>query len=107
MTIVNGDRSLHQSLSLSLCLQVRLIAGPLPVPLPKEYGGLMQLETSTRGPIVLGCIVPERPVHNPEMLELVVSGNGAPRVRRARLGYPSEARLLASPKMQRLLSACR
>lgn len=88
-------------------LQVRLIAGPLPVPLPREYGGLMQLESSTRGPIVLGCIVPERPVHNPEMLELVVTGSGAPRVRRARLGYPSEARLLASPKMQRLLSACR
>ena len=87
--------------------QVRLVAGPLPIPLPREYGGLMQLETSTRGSIVLGCIVPERPVHNPEMLELVVSGNGAPRVRRARLGYPSEARLLTSPKMQRLLSACR
>ncbi|EZA59291.1 hypothetical protein X777_15935 [Ooceraea biroi] len=96
----------HHLAKRQLPLRVRLIAGPLPVPLPKEYGGLMQLETSTRGPIVLGCIVPERPVHNPEMLELVVSGNGAPRVRRARLGYPSEARLLASPKMQRLLSAC-
>ncbi|XP_033332798.1 uncharacterized protein LOC117224167 [Megalopta genalis] len=89
-----------------LPLRVRLIAGPLPIPLPREYGGLMELESSTRGPIVLGCIVPERPVHNPEMLELVVTGSGAPRVRRARLGYPSEARLLASPKMQRLLSAC-
>ncbi|KAL0128773.1 hypothetical protein PUN28_003875 [Cardiocondyla obscurior] len=96
----------HHLAKRQLPLKVRLIAGPLPVPLPKEYGGLMQLETSTRGPIVLGCVVPERPVHNPEMLELVVSGNGAPRVRRARLGYPSEARLLASPKMQRLLSAC-
>ncbi|XP_029659358.1 LOW QUALITY PROTEIN: uncharacterized protein LOC115233198, partial [Formica exsecta] len=89
-----------------LPLKVRLIAGPLPVPLPKEYGGLMQLKTSTQGPIVLGCVVPERPVHNPEMLELVASGNGAPRVRRAKLGYPSEVRLLASPKIQRLLSAC-
>lgn len=87
-------------------LQVRLVAGPLPVPLPREYAGLMQLETATRGSIVLGCIVPERPVHDPEMLELVVSGPGAPRVRRARLGYPSEARLLASPKLQRLLAAC-
>ncbi|XP_023289121.1 uncharacterized protein LOC105701895 [Orussus abietinus] len=96
----------HHLAKRPLPLRVKLIAGPLPVPLPREYGGLMQLETSTRGPIVLGCIVPERPVHNPEMLELVVSGNGAPRVRRARLGYPSEARLLASPKMQRLLSAC-
>ncbi|XP_017790373.1 PREDICTED: uncharacterized protein LOC108572627 [Habropoda laboriosa] len=96
----------HHLAKRPLPLRVRLIAGPLPVPLPKEYGGLMQLESSTRGPIVLGCIVPERPVHNPEMLELVVTGNGAPRVRRARLGYPSEARLLASPKMQRLLSAC-
>ncbi|CAL1689047.1 unnamed protein product [Lasius platythorax] len=96
----------HHLAKRQLPLRVRLIAGPLPVPLPKEYGGLMQLETSTRGPIVLGCVVPERPVHNPEMLELVVSGNGAPRVRRARLGYPSEARLLASPKIQRLLSAC-
>ncbi|KAK9293561.1 hypothetical protein QLX08_011532 [Tetragonisca angustula] len=97
----------HHLAKRPLPLRVRLIAGPLPVPLPREYGGLMQLESSTRGPIVLGCIVPERPVHNPEMLELVVTGNGAPRVRRARLGYPSEARLLASPKMQRLLSACR
>ncbi|KAI4477285.1 hypothetical protein M0804_012875 [Polistes exclamans] len=96
----------HHLARRPLPLRVRLIAGPLPVPLPREYGGLMQLESSTRGPIVLGCIVPERPVHNPEMLELVVSGNGAPRVRRARLGYPSEARLLASPKMQRLLAAC-
>ncbi|KAG7204555.1 hypothetical protein KM043_004979 [Ampulex compressa] len=96
----------HHLAKRPLPLRVRLIAGPLPVPLPREYGGLMQLESSTRGPIVLGCIVPERPVHNPEMLELVVAGNGAPRVRRARLGYPSEARLLASPKMQRLLSAC-
>ncbi|CAL7938625.1 unnamed protein product [Xylocopa violacea] len=96
----------HHLVKRPLPLRVRLIAGPLPVPLPREYGGLMQLESSTRGPIVLGCIVPERPVHNPEMLELVVTGNGAPRVRRARLGYPSEARLLASPKMQRLLSAC-
>ncbi|XP_043588473.1 uncharacterized protein LOC122570349 [Bombus pyrosoma] len=96
----------HHLARRPLPLRVRLIAGPLPVPLPREYGGLMQLESSTRGPIVLGCIVPERPVHNPEMLELVVTGNGAPRVRRARLGYPSEARLLASPKMQRLLSAC-
>lgn len=96
----------HHLAKRPLPLRVRLIAGPLPVPLPREYGGLMQLESSTRGPIVLGCIVPERPVHNPEMLELVVTGNGAPRVRRARLGYPSEARLLASPKMQRLLSAC-
>ncbi|XP_025156435.1 uncharacterized protein LOC105186237 [Harpegnathos saltator] len=104
-----GDAMLykvHHLAKRQLPLRVRLIAGPLPVPLPKEYGGLMQLETSTRGPIVLGCIVPERPVHNPEMLELVVCGNGAPRVRRARLGYPSEARLLASPKMQRLLAAC-
>ena len=98
---------LNYIFKVSVRFQVRLIAGPLPVPLPREYGGLMQLESSTRGPIVLGCIVPERPVHNPEMLELVVTGNGAPRVRRARLGYPSEARLLASPKMQRLLSACR
>ncbi|XP_076625221.1 uncharacterized protein LOC143343831 [Colletes latitarsis] len=96
----------HHLAKRPLPLRVRLIAGPLPVPLPREYGGLMQLESSTRGPIVLGCIVPERPVHNPEMLELVVTGSGAPRVRRARLGYPSEARLLASPKMQRLLSAC-
>ncbi|KAK0181216.1 hypothetical protein PV327_003518 [Microctonus hyperodae] len=96
----------HHLAKRALPLRVRLVAGPLPVPLPREYGGLMQLETSTRGSIVLGCIVPERPVHNPEMLELVVAGNGAPRVRRARLGYPSEARLLTSPKMQRLLSAC-
>ncbi|KZC07675.1 PREDICTED: uncharacterized protein LOC107186006 [Dufourea novaeangliae] len=96
----------HHLAKRQLPLRVRLIAGPLPVPLPREYGGLMQLESSTRGPIVLGCIVPERPVHNPEMLELVVTGSGAPRVKRARLGYPSEARLLASPKMQRLLSAC-
>lgn len=96
----------HHLVSRQLPLRVRLIAGPLPVPLPREYGGLMQLESSTRGPIVLGCIVPERPVYNPEMLELMVTGNGAPRVRRARLGYPSEARLLASPKMQGLLTAC-
>ncbi|XP_033212441.1 uncharacterized protein LOC117170029 [Belonocnema kinseyi] len=96
----------HHLVKRQLPLRVRLIAGPLPVPLPREYGGLMQLETSTRGAIVLGCIVPERPVYNPEMLELMVTGSGAPRVRRARLGYPSEARLLASPKMQGLLSAC-
>ncbi|XP_015126986.1 uncharacterized protein LOC107048357 isoform X1 [Diachasma alloeum] len=96
----------HHLVKRALPLRVRLVAGPLPVPLPREYGGLMQLETSTRGSIVLGCIVPERPVHNPEMLELVASGNGAPRVRRATLGYPSEARLLTSPKMQRLLAAC-
>ncbi|XP_034940552.1 uncharacterized protein [Chelonus insularis] len=96
----------HHLAKRALPLRVRLVAGPLPVPLPREYGGLMQLESSTRGSIVLGCVVPERPVHNPEMLELVVSGNGAPRVRRARLGYPSEARLLTSPKMQRLLTAC-
>ncbi|XP_053982460.1 uncharacterized protein LOC128878352 [Hylaeus volcanicus] len=73
----------------------------------------MQLEGATRGPIVLGCavpLVPERPVPNstvPELLELVATGTTAPRVKRARLGCPSEARLLASPKMQRLLSACR
>ncbi|KAH0539948.1 hypothetical protein KQX54_010212 [Cotesia glomerata] len=96
----------HHLAKRALPLRVRLIAGPLPIPLPREYGGLMQLEASTKGSIVLGCIVPERPVPNPEMLELVVSGNGAPRVRRAQLGYPSEARLLTSPKMQRLLSAC-
>ncbi|XP_014207811.1 uncharacterized protein LOC106638931 isoform X2 [Copidosoma floridanum] len=96
----------HQLARRQLPLRVRLIAGPLPVPLPREYGGLMQLELSTRGPIVLGCLVPETPVYNPEMLELLVAGSGAPRVRRARLGYPSEARLLASPKMQRLLTAC-
>ncbi|XP_012266137.3 uncharacterized protein LOC105691902 [Athalia rosae] len=96
----------HHLAKRDLPLKVRLVAGPLPVPLPREYAGLMQLETATRGSIVLGCIVPERPVHDPEMLELVVSGPGAPRVRRARLGYPSEARLLASPKLQRLLAAC-
>lgn len=93
--------------------QVRLVAGPLPVPLPRDYTGLMQLEEATRGPIVLGCAVPlmpERPVPGstvPELLELVATGPTAPRVKRARLGCPSEARLLASPKMQRLLSACR
>ncbi|CAG5100500.1 Protein of unknown function [Cotesia congregata] len=96
----------HHLAKRALPLRVRLIAGPLPILLPREYGGLMQLEASTKGSIVLGCIVPERPVPNPEMLELVVSGIGAPRVRRAQLGYPSEARLLTSPKMQRLLSAC-
>ena len=93
--------------------QVRLVAGPLPVPLPRDYSGLMQLENATRGPIVLGCAVPlmpERPLPNttvPELQELVAIGPTAPRVKRARLGCPSEARLLASPKMQRLLSACR
>ncbi|XP_046738045.1 uncharacterized protein LOC124406620 isoform X1 [Diprion similis] len=96
----------HQLAKRDLPLKVRLVAGPLPVPLPREYAGLMQLQTATRGSIVLGCLVPERPVHDPEMLELMVSEPGAPRVRRARLGYPSEARLLASPKMQRLLTAC-
>ncbi|XP_076230974.1 uncharacterized protein LOC143177082 isoform X2 [Calliopsis andreniformis] len=96
----------HHLAKRQLPLRVRLIAGPLPIPLPREFGGLMQLESSTRGPIVLGCIVPEKPVHSLEMLELVVTGNGAPRVTRARLGYPSETRLLASPKMQRLLSIC-
>lgn len=94
-------------------LQVRLVAGPLPIPLPRDYTGLMQLEEATRGPIVLGCAVPlmpERPLPGstiPELLELVATGPTAPRVKRARLGCPSEARLLASPKMQRLLSACR
>lgn len=94
-------------------LQVRLVAGPLPIPLPRDYCGLMQLEGATRGPIVLGCAVPlmpERPLPSstvPELLELVATGPTAPRVKRARLGCPSEARLLASPKMQRLLSACR
>lgn len=94
-------------------LQVRLVAGPLPIPLPRDYSGLMQLENANRGPIVLGCAVPlmpERPLPNstvPELLELVATGPTAPRVKRARLGCPSEARLLASPKMQRLLSACR
>lgn len=62
---------------------------------------------------MLGCAVPllpERPLPSPtvpELLELVATGPGAPRVKRARLGCPSETRLLASPKMQRLLTACR
>ncbi|KAL0128761.1 hypothetical protein PUN28_003865 [Cardiocondyla obscurior] len=103
----------HQLARRDLPLRVRLVAGPLPVPLPRDYSGLMQLENATRGPIVLGCAVPlmpERPLPNttvPELLELVAIGPTAPRVKRARLGCPSEARLLASPKMQRLLSACR
>ncbi|XP_076761728.1 uncharacterized protein LOC143429817 [Xylocopa sonorina] len=103
----------HQLARRDLPLRVRLVAGPLPIPLPRDYSGLMQLEGATRGPIVLGCAVPllpERPLPNstvPELLELVATGPTAPRVKRARLGCPSEARLLASPKMQRLLSACR
>ncbi|KAK0177839.1 hypothetical protein PV328_001848 [Microctonus aethiopoides] len=103
----------HQLARRDLPLRVRLVAGPLPIPLPRDYSGLMQLESATRGPIVLGCavpLVPERPLPGntvPELLELVATGPGAPRVKRARLGCPSEARLLASPKMQRLLSACR
>ena len=103
----------HQLARRDLPLRVRLVAGPLPIPLPRDYSGLMQLEGATRGPIVLGCAVPlmpERPVPNstvPELLELVATGPTAPRVKRARLGCPSEARLLASQKMQRLLSACR
>ncbi|XP_033218873.1 uncharacterized protein LOC117174160 [Belonocnema kinseyi] len=103
----------HQLAKRDLPLRVRLVAGPLPVPLPRDYSGLMQLETATKGPIVLGCavpLVPERPNPNstiPELLELVATGPTAPRVKRARLGCPSEARLLSSPKMQRLLSACR
>ncbi|XP_011305137.1 uncharacterized protein [Fopius arisanus] len=103
----------HQLARRDLPLRVRLVAGPLPVPLPRDYTGLMQLECATRGPIVLGCAVPllpERPLPSatvPELLELVATGPGAPRVKRARLGCPSETRLLASPKMQRLLSACR
>ncbi|XP_043277592.1 uncharacterized protein [Venturia canescens] len=103
----------HQLARRDLPIRVRLVAGPLPIPLPRDYSGLMQLEGATRGPIVLGCAVPlmpERPLPNatvPELLELVATGPGAPRVKRARLGCPSEARLLASPKMQRLLSACR
>ncbi|KAL6258508.1 hypothetical protein P5V15_010465 [Pogonomyrmex californicus] len=103
----------HQLARRDLPLRVRLVAGPLPIPLPRDYSGLMQLENATRGPIVLGCAVPlmpERPLPNttvPELLELVATGPTAPRVKRARLGCPSEARLLASPKMQRLLSACR
>ncbi|XP_023289696.1 uncharacterized protein LOC105701901 [Orussus abietinus] len=103
----------HQLARRDLPLRVRLVAGPLPIPLPRDYSGLMQLEGATRGPIVLGCAVPlmpERPIPNPaipELLELVATGPTAPRVKRARLGCPSEARLLASPKMQRLLSACR
>lgn len=103
----------HQLARRDLPLKVRLVAGPLPIPLPRDYTGLMQLEEATRGPIVLGCAVPllpERPLPGstiPELLELVATGPTAPRVKRARLGCPSEARLLASPKMQRLLSACR
>ncbi|XP_017893360.1 uncharacterized protein LOC108632945 [Ceratina calcarata] len=103
----------HQLARRDLPLRVRLVAGPLPIPLPRDYSGLMQLECATRGAIVLGCAVPlmpERPLPNsavPELLELVATGPTAPRVKRARLGCPSEARLLASPKMQRLLSACR
>ncbi|XP_078036665.1 uncharacterized protein LOC144469854 [Augochlora pura] len=103
----------HQLARRDLPLRVRLVAGPLPIPLPRDYSGLMQLEAATRGPIVLGCavpLIPERPLPNstvPELLELVATGPTAPRVKRARLGCPSEARLLASPKMQRLLSACR
>ncbi|KAF3423776.1 hypothetical protein E2986_12394 [Frieseomelitta varia] len=103
----------HQLARRDLPLRVRLVAGPLPIPLPRDYSGLMQLEGATRGPIVLGCAVPlmpERPLPSstvPELLELVATGPTAPRVKRARLGCPSEARLLASPKMQRLLSACR
>ncbi|XP_029666557.1 uncharacterized protein LOC115237567 [Formica exsecta] len=103
----------HQLARRDLPLRVRLVAGPLPIPLPRDYSGLMQLENANRGPIVLGCAVPlmpERPLPNstvPELLELVATGPTAPRVKRARLGCPSEARLLASPKMQRLLSACR
>ncbi|KAI4503645.1 hypothetical protein M0802_001048 [Mischocyttarus mexicanus] len=103
----------HQLARRDLPIRVRLVAGPLPIPLPRDYSGLMQLEGATKGPIVLGCAVPlmpERPLPNttvPELLELVATGPTAPRVKRARLGCPSEARLLASPKMQRLLSACR
>ncbi|XP_046610261.1 uncharacterized protein LOC124300339 [Neodiprion virginianus] len=103
----------HQLARRDLPLKVRLVAGPLPIPLPRDYTGLMQLEETTRGPIVLGCAVPllpERPLPGstiPELLELLATGPTAPRVKRARLGCPSEARLLASPKMQRLLSACR
>ncbi|XP_034940656.1 uncharacterized protein [Chelonus insularis] len=103
----------HQLAKRDLPLRVRLVAGPLPIPLPRDYNGLMQLEHATKGPIVLGCavpLIPERPLPGtavPELLELVATGPGAPRVKRARLGCPSEARLLASPKMQRLLSACR
>ncbi|XP_044574381.1 uncharacterized protein LOC123258445 [Cotesia glomerata] len=71
----------------------------------------MQFENATHGPIVLGCaipMIPERPtVTTPELLELVTTGPGVPRVKRVRLGFPSESRLLGSPKMQRLLSACR
>lgn len=103
----------HQLAKRDLPLRVRLVAGPLPIPLPRDYSGLMQLESANRGPIVLGCavpLVPERPLPHsaiPELLELVVTGPTAPRVKRARLGCPSESRLLSSPKMQRLLSACR
>ncbi|XP_053596174.1 uncharacterized protein LOC103578206 [Microplitis demolitor] len=103
----------HQLAKRDLPLRVRLVAGPLPISLPRDYSGLMQLENATQGPIVLGCavpLIPDRPLSNiavPELLELVATGPGAPRVKRDRLGCPSESRLLASPKMQRLLSACR
>ncbi|XP_011502389.1 PREDICTED: uncharacterized protein LOC105365830 [Ceratosolen solmsi marchali] len=83
----NSDTLLYKVQHLAkrqLPLRVRLIAGPLPIPLPREYGGLMQLESSTRGPIVLGCLIPEIPIYDPEMLELLVTGKSAPRVRRAR-----------------------
>ncbi|KAG8035752.1 hypothetical protein G9C98_001408 [Cotesia typhae] len=104
---------IHQLVNRELPLRVRLIAGPLPIPLPRNYNGLMQFENATHGPIVLGCaipMIPERPiptVATPELLELVTTGPGALRVKRVRLGFPSESRLLGSHKMQRLLSACR
>ncbi|PBC34732.1 hypothetical protein APICC_08863 [Apis cerana cerana] len=75
----------HQLARRDLPLRVRLVAGPLPIPLPRDYSGLMQLEGATRGPIVLGCAVPlmpERPLPNstvPELLELVATGPTAPR----------------------------
>nr|XP_022913776.1 uncharacterized protein LOC111424471 [Onthophagus taurus]XP_022913777.1 uncharacterized protein LOC111424471 [Onthophagus taurus] len=95
----------HLLRRIALPVKVKLLSGPLPPGLPKDFSDTFILEKKIQEPLMVTCTLPsssDSTQHNISCINL----NSGVKLTRSMLGFESENRLFKSQRLQTALAYC-
>lgn len=92
----------HLLRRVALPFRVKLILGPLPAGLPKDYTDTFLLEKKFQEPLLVTCTLPNNSNHAISCINL----NSNLKLSKCTMGFDSENRLFKSQKVQSALAFC-
>lgn len=95
----------HLLRRIALPIRVKLMSGPLPLGLPKDFPDTFILERKFQEPLMVTCTLPAPSEKTPHQISCININSGV-RISRCMLGFDSENRLFKSQRLQAALAFC-